>query len=74
MLCEIVDVPQSLNCNNCKPCIRMRLMELGFIEGQEIEIGEKKLGLHIVHLLSNNGTISQTFALRSEELDRICLR
>jgi Fe2+ transport system protein FeoA len=49
-------------------------MELGFIQGQEIEVGGEKLGLHIVHLLSNNGTISQTIALRKEELGRICLK
>lgn len=71
---EVIDVPQSINCENCNPCIRLRLMELGFIQGQEIEVGGEKLGLHIVHLLSNNGTISQTIALRKEELGRICLK
>ena len=35
---------------------------------------QAQLGLHIIHLLSNNGTISQTFALRKEELGRICLK
>jgi Fe2+ transport system protein FeoA len=49
-------------------------MELGFIQGQEIEVGGEKLGLHIVHLLSSNGSISQTIALRKEELGRICLK
>jgi Fe2+ transport system protein FeoA len=53
--------------------MRMRLMELGFIEGQDIEVGEKKLGLHLIHMLSVNGDIEQTIALRPEELGRICL-
>jgi Fe2+ transport system protein FeoA len=53
--------------------MRMRLMELGFIEGQDIEVGEKKFGLHLVHMLSVNGDIEQTIALRPEELGRICL-
>ena len=35
---KVLDVPQSLNCQHCVPCMRIRLMEMGFIEGQEIEI------------------------------------
>jgi Fe2+ transport system protein FeoA len=48
-------------------------MEMGFISGQDIEVGERKLGLHVVHMVSENGHIEQTFALRPEELGRICL-
>ena len=71
---KVLDVPQSLNCQHCVPCMRIRLMEMGFIEGQEIEIENKRMGLYIVHMLSDNGTVSQTFALRPEELGRICLK
>jgi Fe2+ transport system protein FeoA len=53
--------------------MRIRLMEMGFISGQDIEVGERKLGLHVVHMVSENGHIEQTFALRPEELGRICL-
>lgn len=70
---KVIDVPQPENCDKCVPCMRMKLMELGFIEGQEIEVGDKKMGLHMVHMLSPNGDIEQTFALRPEELGRICL-
>ena len=73
MLYEVIDVPQPENCDKCVPCMRIRLMEMGFIEGQEIEVGDKKMGLHMVHMLSVNGDIEQTFALRPEELGRICL-
>jgi Fe2+ transport system protein FeoA len=54
--------------------MRMRLMEMGFIFGQQIEIEKKRLGLWMVHMISDNGTIEQTFALRPEELDRICIK
>ena len=39
---KVLDVPQSLNCQHCVPCMRIRLMEMGFIEGQEIEIVNKR--------------------------------
>jgi Fe2+ transport system protein FeoA len=71
---DIIDVPQSETCENCKPCLRLRLMDMGFITGQRIEIEKKRLGLWMVHLISNNGHVEQTFALRPEELDRICLK
>ena len=71
---DIIDVPQSEVCENCKPCLRLRLMDMGFITGQRIEIEKKRLGLWMVHLISNNGHVEQTFALRPEELDRICLK
>jgi Fe2+ transport system protein FeoA len=71
---DIIDVPQSEICENCKPCLRLRLMDMGFITGQRIQIEKKRLGLWMVHLISNNGHVEQTFALRPEELDRICLK
>ena len=71
---EIVDVPQSENCQNCVPCMRLKLMEMGFIHGQEIEISDKKFGLYLVNILSDGGQIDSTIGLRQEELDRICLK
>jgi Fe2+ transport system protein FeoA len=49
-------------------------MELGFISGQKIELGQKRMGLYSVNVLSDNGDVTQTIALREEELDRICLK
>jgi Fe2+ transport system protein FeoA len=49
-------------------------MDMGFITGQKIEIEKKRLGLWIVNMVSENGNQEQTFALRPEELDRICLK
>ena len=74
MLCEVIDVPQKENCENCIPCMRLKLMDIGFITGQEIDIEEQKLGLHLVHILSENGHVEQTIALRVEELERICYK
>jgi len=52
----------------------MRLMEMGFIYGQEIEVKEKMKGMYIIDMLSNDGNVEQTIALRKEELGRICLK
>ena len=71
---EVIDVPQSPNCENCTPCMRMRLMEMGFIYGQEIEVKEKMRGMYIIDMLSIDGNVEQTIALRKEELGRICLK
>ena len=74
MTYEITDIPQSENCQHCVPCTRMRLMEMGFMKGEKIEISEKKFGLYIVDILMENGHVVSTIALREEELDRICYK
>ena len=71
---DVIDVPQNDPCLNCTPCLRLRLMDMGFISGQRIEVEEKKLGLWLVRMLSDNGHTEQTFALRPEELGRICIK
>lgn len=74
MRCEVIDVPQNDPCQHCTPCMRMKLMEIGFLQGQEIEVTEKIKGLFVVDMLSPNGNVEQTIALRKEELDRICYK
>ena len=71
---KVIDVPQSNPCENCVPCMRLRLMDMGFIHGQEIEISDKKFGLYLVNILSDGGQVDSTIGLRQEELDRICLK
>ena len=71
---EVVDVPQNNPCENCVPCMRLKLMDMGFIHGQEIVISDKKFGLYLVNILSDGGQIDSTIGLRQEELDRICLK
>ena len=70
---KIKDVPQSSPCYSCTPCIRLRLMELGLLEGQKIELSKHSVGLWVVKILTDNGNISSTLALREEELDRILI-
>ena len=74
MKCEVIDVPENEPCEHCTPCMRMKLMEMGFLEGQEIEVTEKMKGLFVVDMISHNGHIEQTIALRKEELDRVCYK
>jgi len=71
---DVLDVPQPENCEKCTSCLRLRMMEMGFITGQRIEIKNKRMGLWMVNLLSDNNDIMSTVALREEELDRICLK
>lgn len=71
---EVIDVPENNPCYSCNPCLRLRLMEMGFIEGQKINIHTKKLGLWMVDILSDNDDVISTYALRQEEIDRICLK
>lgn len=68
---RIKGIPSNTPCFSCTPCMRLRLMELGLIEGQKIELTKHSLGLWIVKVLSENGTPSFTLALRDEEMSRI---
>ena len=70
----MIDIPQPENCEKCTPCLRLRMMELGLITGQKIEINDKRLGLWLINILSDNDNVATTIALRPEELDRICLK
>jgi len=71
---NVIDIPQPENCEKCTPCLRLRMMELGLITGQKIEINDKRLGLWLINILSDNDDVATTIALRPEELDRICLK
>lgn len=71
---QIVDVPQNDPCTNCIPCMRLRLMEMGFISGEKIEIVKKFSGLKLVNILNENNYVCSTIALRDEEFNRICLK
>jgi len=70
---KIKGVPQSSPCYNCTPCLRLRLMELGLLEGQKIELSKHSLGLWVINILSDNGSTSSTLALREEELNKILI-
>jgi Fe2+ transport system protein FeoA len=67
----VEDVPQSEPCLNCTPCLRLRIMEMGMIPGEKIELEKHHLGLWTVNILTENNNISSTIAMRDEEMERI---
>lgn len=71
---NVIDVPQPIDCQNCTSCMRLRLLEMGFVPGQQIKVEGVRFGLYVVHMVTSNGRIEQTIALRSDELGRICLK
>ena len=70
----IIDVPHNELYEKCKLCSRLRLLEVGFIPGQKVKVEKQRYGMFAVHMISSNGKIEQTFALRPEELDIIYLK
>ena len=71
---QVVDISQNEPCENFISCMRLKLMEIGFVGGQDIEIQKKQFGLYVVNMLSKQGHIEQTIALREEEFSKICLK
>ena len=67
----VEDIPQSEPCMNCTPCLRLRIMEMGMIPGEKIELEKHHLGLWTVNILTENNNISTTIAMRDEEIERI---
>lgn len=67
----IKDVPQKENCQNCKVCLRLRLLEFGLIPGQKIQIKEMHKNLWIVHVVDDNGIPISTLGMRQDEIERI---
>jgi len=67
----VENVPQSEPCLNCTPCLRLRIMEMGMIPGEKIELEKHHLGLWTVNILTDNNNIASTIAMRDEEMERI---
>ena len=74
MIYKVIDVPVIDPCEECVMCMRLKLMEIGFVAGQDIEIQKKQFGLYVVNMISKQGHVEQTIALREEEFNRICLK
>jgi hypothetical protein len=62
---DVIDVPQPEDCKKCTPCLRLRMMEMGFISGQRIEISDKKLGLWLVNILSDNDSVDSQQVIKN---------
>ena len=67
----VKDIPPSNPCNECKVCLRLRLLEMGLIEGQKIKIREVHRDLWTVALLDENNVEFSRIGMRKEEVDRI---
>jgi hypothetical protein len=48
-------------------------MELGMYTGELIEISEHRLGLWIVNILSDNGTVLSRVMMRDDAINKIVL-
>jgi Fe2+ transport system protein FeoA len=68
---RISDVPQKLNCDNCKVCVRLRILELGLFEGEYIQIDSHSHGLWRLQILNGKGVSISGVALRDEEMERV---
>lgn len=70
---KVEKVVQNKPCFNCNPCLRLRLMEIGFNEGARVMI-KKKLGeIWVVDLISEEESVEQTIGLRDNETYQIVL-
>ena len=67
----IEDVPQNTPCENCSFCLRVRLMEMGFLPGVKIQVQKHVGGLWLLNILNGNHDVEQTIALRENEAERL---
>ena len=72
-LYKIKDIPPSTNCQNCKVCTRLRMLEMGLLPGSIIELLEHSNGLWVLNVLNEKGTKEFSIALRDDEAERIVL-
>ena len=70
-LYRVVDIPEAEHCLKCKPCIRLRMMEMGFICGEIVKVKLHQQGVYLVALLTNGGEECQTIAVRDGEMNKI---
>lgn len=68
---RITDVPQIIDCKNCKVCVRLRIMELGLYQGEYMKIESHSHGLWRLQILNHSGISVSTLALRDDEMERI---
>lgn len=67
----VEDIPQSKPCLNCTSCLRLRIMEMGIMPGEKIELERHYMGLWKVNILTENNNVASTIAMRDEEMERI---
>jgi Fe2+ transport system protein FeoA len=70
---EIGEILKGVPCMRCQPCMKLRLMEMGFNPGEKIQIESHQNGLWLVNILTETGKPSAKIALRDEEMERVCV-
>ena len=70
---RIKGVSQPEECQNCKVCLKLRMMELGLMPGAILQLNTHNLGLWVLNILSENGVVESSLALREDEAERILL-
>lgn len=70
---EVSEISKGKPCKSCNSCIRMRLMEMGLMEGEKIEIASHSHGLWKINILTEKENLLTSIALRNEELERVCV-
>lgn len=64
----ILCVPQNDPCQNCTPCLKLKIMEMGMFPSERILMESKKLGIWVVKLLDSRGNVTSTLAMREDEV------
>ena len=67
----ILCVPQNNPCQNCTPCLKLKIMEMGLYPSERILMEAKKLGIWIVKILDGRGNATSTLAMREDEVEGI---
>jgi Fe2+ transport system protein FeoA len=70
---RVSDVFKGVPCDECNSCVRVRLMEMGILEGEKVRIVGKTHGLWRIDVLSEKETTLSSLALRDEEIERVCV-
>ena len=68
----ITEVAAGTPCQECKPCMRLRMMEMCLLPGERIKIEAHSLGIWRISILGDFGDDpSSTIAMRDDEAVRI---
>jgi Fe2+ transport system protein FeoA len=60
-------------CQKCDSCLKMRLIEMGVLKNEKIQIVDYSLGLWRVDILDEDDMKYSSLAFRDEELSKICV-
>ncbi len=68
---RILCVPPNDPCQECSPCLKLKIMEMGLFPNENILMEGKRLGIWIVKILDSKGNITSTLAMREDEVSGI---